>query len=98
MQNQVILRLIMKLGRTNSDYEQVLNSQTILVDLAESEFSFSLVIQKENLENIIYQACDNENENQAYALHILTTISKQYGDYEKEISRNLSNEFSEIMA
>jgi hypothetical protein len=43
--------------------------------------------------SLIESACNIDNENQAYAINVLTNIIKEYPDHEKGIGHALTSEF-----
>ena len=46
---------------------------------------------------MIKASCDIKNTNQAYALNILTSIIREFPDYERQIGVTLSNEFQQTV-
>ena len=89
----VVQTLMERLSSKNSNFEQCLNAHTILAELADNETTFAKLAQRDNMLLLIKASTDTKNLWQAYALNILTTIIKEFPDYEKQIGKNLSLEF-----
>ena len=79
---EVIYTLIERLGPKCTDFESVLNAQTVLSELSDSKKIYKRIIDTRNIQTLINHACDMSNRNQAYALNVLANILKQLGDYD----------------
>lgn len=85
--------MLSRLSIKNKDLELCLNAHTILAELADNESTFGKLVQKENMSLLIKAATDTRNTNQGYALNILTTLIKEFPDYERQIGAGLAQEF-----
>ena len=79
---EVISTLIERLGPKSTDFESVLNAQTVLSELSDSKKIYKRIIGTRNIQTLVNHACDISNRNQAYALNVLANILKQLGDYD----------------
>jgi hypothetical protein len=79
---EVIHTLIERLGPKCTDFESVLNAQTVLSELSDSKKIYKRIIDTRNIQTLINHACDMSNRNQAYALNVFANILKQLGDYD----------------
>lgn len=79
---EVIYTLIERLGPKCTDFESVLNAQTVLSELSDSKKIYKRIIDARNIQTLINHACDMSNRNQAYALNVYANILKQLGDYD----------------
>lgn len=79
---EVIFSLIESLGPKGTDFENVLNAQTVLCELSDTKKIYKRIISTKNIQTLINHACNMNNPNQAYALNVLATILKQLGDYD----------------
>jgi len=79
---EVISTLIERLGPKSTDFESVLNAQTVLTELSDSKKIYKRIIGTRNIQTLVNHACDISNRNQAYALNVLANILKQLGDYD----------------
>lgn len=71
-----------------------MNAHTILTELCENEITFAKIIQKDNILRLVEAACDLHNHlGQSYALAVLTTVIKEYPDFERSISQAQATEF-----
>jgi hypothetical protein len=61
--------------------------------MADNETTFGKLVQKDNMSLLIKAATDTRNPNQGYALNILSTVIKEFPDYEKQIGASLAQEF-----
>jgi hypothetical protein len=77
----------------NKDFEECLNAHTILLELADHDQTFGLLVCKENFTQLIRASCDVRNPNVAYALNILVTIIKEFPNYDRQIGSALATEF-----
>lgn len=75
---EVVTGLLQWLTRNNTDLELALNAYTILMELAENEATYPLLIESRNIDQLIEEACDSANPNQNYALHLLAMIIKEF--------------------
>ena len=60
---EVISTLIDRLGPKCTDFESVLNAQTILQELADSKKIYKRIIDTRNIQTLINHACDMNNSN-----------------------------------
>ena len=84
----MIVSLIEQISAKNrKDLEAAMNAHTILTELCENEITFAKIIQKDNSLRLVEAACDlNNHLGQSYALAVLTTVIKEYPDFERSIS------------
>ena len=92
---EVVSVLIDRLGLKNKDFENTLNAQAILLEIADNEMLFGKLVEQQNLTKLIGHACDIKNVNQAYALHVLATIVKEYPSQESNLAGTLSSDFQQ---
>lgn len=90
---EVVLELIERLSSKNTDFENCLNAHSILLELTDNEAMFGKLVDTQNISKLINCACDIRNPNQSYALNILTSIIKEYPNYEKHLGETVSQEF-----
>lgn len=87
----VIQQLIQALSQRNDDFEKTLNAQVVLQELADNEATFGNLVESRNLLSLIQAATDIRNtQNQSYACNVLSTIIKEFPDYEKQIGPKLA--------
>lgn len=79
---EVIFALIGRLSAKNNDFENCLNANSILIELADNDQLFGKLVESQNFNKLISNACDIKNRNQAYAINVLNTIIKEYPNYE----------------
>lgn len=89
----VVRTLLERLSSKNRDFELCLNAYTVLHDMADMETTFGKLVERENMQLLIKAATDTRNVNQGYALNILTTLIKEFPDYERHIGVHLAQEF-----
>lgn len=94
---EVIATLIERLGTSNKDYENCLNANMILTELSDNEQLFGKLVETQNVTRLIVHACDIRNPNQSYALSVLTSVFKEYPNYEQQIGSELSQEFQQTV-
>jgi hypothetical protein len=58
---EVVEYLISKLSSKNTNFEECLNAHTILIELTENETTYSKLVEKESLTQLIKAACDINN-------------------------------------
>ena len=82
---KVVALLIHWISSNKVDYEKCLNAHFILVELADHEATYGKLVQKDNLTALVLGACDFKNPYQAYALNVLTTIIREFPNFERLI-------------
>ena len=55
--------MINRLGPKCTDFESVLNAQTVLTELADSKKVYKRIIDTKNIQALINHACDMTNKN-----------------------------------
>lgn len=88
----MISELIRRLSSTNGDFELCLNAHMILLELADNENCFGLLIQRDIAEALINASCDIMNPNQSYALNVLQTVIKEFPFYAPKL-KTLAEDF-----
>ena len=84
---EILLTLIERLSVKNSDLEYCLNANLILQELTDSEIGFLKLVEPALVSQLIANACDLRNPNQAYAINVLINIIKEYPDHEHQLSK-----------
>jgi hypothetical protein len=94
---EVITFLLSKLSSKNTDLEETMNAHSVLLELADNEQTYGKLVEKENLTQLIKNACDLDNRvSQAYALNVMIFIIREFPDYEKQIG-HLAAEFTQTI-
>ena len=60
---EVISTLIERLGPKSTDFESVLNAQTVLSELSDSKKIYKRIIGTRNIQTLLNHACDISNRN-----------------------------------
>ena len=97
-QKEIAYQLIQKLSWRNTNAHEVLDAQSVLIELAECESSFPLLIQKDCIETLIDVTFEPSNENNTYGLHVFSCIIKQFQEYANELAPELSGCFKQMIA
>ena len=92
----VVALLIHWISSKKVDYEKCLNAHFILVELADHETTYGKLVQRDNLTALVRGACDFKNPYQAYALNVLTTIIREFPNFERQIGQ-LAAEFQQVI-
>jgi hypothetical protein len=96
---KVVEGLLESLSASNqTDLEQTLNANTVLLDFCENDACFQLLTTPESLTRLIQICCqgDRNKQNLPYALHLLSNIINQFSDAEKQISDARKQEIQAI--
>lgn len=93
---EVISELVKRLSSANKDFELCLNAHLILLELADNDNCFGLLIQRECAESLINASCDIMNPNQGYAINVLQTILREFPFYANNL-KDIAEDFQVTM-
>lgn len=84
----ICLDLLDALSNKNNDLEKTLNANTVLFEFCDNDHCFAMLTNPEVLNKLIKICCQATTNvtSLSYALNLLQTIIKEFGNNEKEIS------------